>query len=152
MHGNKTVIALCAALVIAVAGGVGIPAMADELPGYHGALVVEDVHATSAPAGGRSIVRFRIVNDGRDPVHLLDVETDLASESQIVARTSDRETTVLESVGIRADSELDLTTNHMWIELEGLTRAVAAGETFPLDLVFMRGRFDVDAHVHEGNG
>ncbi|MCG8596099.1 MAG: hypothetical protein MI785_17295 [Kiloniellales bacterium] len=51
-------------------------------------------------------------------------------------------------MAVRAGSELDLTTSHMWIEIGPLARDVKAGDTIPIELVFLRSRLRVEAHVH----
>ncbi|CAN0411058.1 unnamed protein product [Ectocarpus sp. 13 AM-2016] len=138
--------------ILAVAFGGETPAIADQPPDYLGEIIVENVWVTPALAGGRSILRFRITNDSRDHIHLLDVQTPVAKAARIVGRTGGSSTTSLESISVLADSDLDLTTGHIWIELGPLTRAVTPGESIPLELIFVHSRVHVEAHVHSANG
>jgi len=132
--------------------GEGEHAQADQPPDHHGSLTVETVWATPAEAGDRSILRLRIVNESPEHAHLLSVETPIAKGARIVGRISDHKTTTLESISVRADSELDLTTNHAWIEIGPLTREVRAGDSIPLTLVFARTHIPTEAHVHDAGG
>lgn len=152
MPKQERCIAIWITLAFAAALSTEGPANADQPPDYHGQMIVENVWATPARAGGRSILRLRIINEGHDHAHLLGVETPLTSQTQIVGRMSDHKTVTFDSISVRADSDLDLTTDHMWIELGPLTHAVEAGSSITLDLVFLRGRVRVEAHVHGADG
>lgn len=145
-------IAIWITLAFAAVLGAERPASADQPPDYHGQMIVENAWVTPARAGGRSILRLRIINESQDHAHLLRVETPFTSQTQIVGRISDHKTATFESISVRADSDLDLTTDHMWIELGPLTRGVKAGDSIPIDLVFLRGRVRVKAHVHGADG
>lgn len=123
-------------------------ASADQLPHHHGQVIVEEVSATPASTGNRSILRLRLTNDGYNHTHLLGVETPVAAEAWIVARTGDTETTILESITVPPEEALDMTSDHMWIELGSLKRTVELGETIPVELIFLRSRLSVEAHVH----
>ncbi len=139
-------------LALSAAFGAGRFAKADQPPDHHGQVIVENVWATPAREGEQSILHLRIINEGRDHAHLLGVETPVAKDARIVGRISDHKTTAFESMSVRADSDLDLTSDHMWIELGRLTRAVKPGESIPLELVFVRGRVRAEAHVHTADG
>lgn len=132
--------------------GIAGTVRADQLPNYHGQMIVENVWVTPARKGERSTLHLRLTNDGYDHAHLLGVETPVASDTRIVGRIGDHKTATFDSVSVRADSDLDLTSDHMWIELGPLAREVKAGESIPLELVFVRSRMRVDAHVHSADG
>lgn len=152
MHKIRPPASLWLMIAAVLALYAGAPSYADQPPDYHGYMIVESVWATPAREGGRSILRLRIINEGFEQAHLLGVETPVATDAHIVGRISDHETTTLDSVGVSADSELDLTTDHMWIELGPLVRAVEPGDSIPLELVFLRSRLRVLAHVHSADG
>lgn len=140
------------ALALTVALGVARPASADRPPDHHGKIIVEDVWATPAGEGGHSVLRLRVINEGHDHAHLLSIETPVAKTARIVGRVSDHKTATFDSMNVRADSELDLTTDHMWIDIGPLIRAVKPGESFPFELVFSRSRLRAEAHVHGADG
>jgi copper(I)-binding protein len=139
-------------LVLSITFGALGSASADQIPYHHGHIVVENVGVTPGREGGRSILRFRIINEGYDHEHLLGVETPVAKNARIVGRTGDHTTATFESFGIDADGELDLVNAAMWVELGPLSRTLNPGDSVPLDLVFLRGRVHVKAHVHGADG
>ena len=149
-HAHRTL--QCGALVLAIAVSATTPARSDQAPDHHNKIVIENVWATPASVGGKSILRLRILNEGHDHAHLLGIETSVAEEARIVGRTGDQETTTFGSIGVRADSALDFTSDHMWIELGPLNRPIRAGESVSVELVFVRSRLHVDAHVHGADG
>jgi copper(I)-binding protein len=140
------IFALSAAVVVAGT------AKADEPPDHHGQIIVEDVWVTPATEDSRSMLHFRITNEGYDHVHLLGVETPVAGHTRIVGRIGDHKTATLDSFGVSTNSSLDLTSGHLWIELRQLTRDLKAGESIPLELVFVRSRMLLNAHVHTADG
>jgi len=145
---TKKLLAVAAALTVAATFGLLGPAAADPAPSHHGRITVENVWITPGRTGDQSMLRFRIINESEDPVHLLGVTTPIALDTRIIGRIGDHETATFESVSVRADTDLDLTSDHMWIELGPLTREVKSGETIPLELVFLRTRIRTEAHVH----
>lgn len=136
------------ALGLAIAMAPAGVATADDLTTHHGKLIVDKIHATAGEAGGQSILHFRITNDSDDHAYLLGVSSPVAPNARIVARISHHNTTVIDSASVRADSDLDLTTNHMWVELGPLLRTLRSGETIPIELIFARTRIRINAHVH----
>ena len=144
--GRQIIVRIVFGLAIAVAPALAAPA--DQPPDHHGRIIFDKVWATAAEVGDRSKLRFRLVNQSYDPVYLLGVDSPVATHARIVARISDRDTTTIESVAVRADSELDLNTSHMWIELGPLARPIKPGESIPIELIFVRSRVRVYAHVH----
>ncbi len=128
------------------------PALADELPSHHGQISVEAAWITAAEKGGYSVLRFRLVNDGRVPAHLLGVNTTVADSARILARVDDRKAVAMNSLSVPADEELDLTTNHLWVELGPLRQTVQPGQIINVKLLFLRGDLDIEAHVHDMAG
>src|SRR3546814_17823657 len=92
------------------------PVRADQLPDHHGRVTVENVWMTPANEAGQAILRLRILNETRSPMHLLGVATPLAKDAHLVGRISDHKTARLGSIGIRPGDALDLTTSHLWID------------------------------------
>ena len=139
---------ISAILALSAVLGAGGLAKADQPPDHHGKVIIENVWATPAREGGQSMLRLRIINESHDHAHLIGIETPVAKGARIVGRTSDHETTTFDSMSVRADGEIDLTTDHIWIELGPLAREVKAGESIPLELIFVRSRVPAEAHVH----
>ena len=144
--GRRIFIRLVLGLAFAMASALA--ATADQPPVHHGRIIIDKIWALPAEVGDRSKLQFRLVNHGYDPVYLLGVDSPVATHARIVARISHHDTTIIESVAVRADSELDLTTDHMWIELGPLARPLKPGELIPIELIFVRSRVRVYAHVH----
>ena len=152
MHTKKLHTLLCMVIAPIVTLSVVDRAKAHQPPDHHGKIIVEDIWVTPASEGGRSILRLRIINEGYDYAHLIGVETPVAKDAWIVGRIGDHKTMTFESTSVRADSELDLTRDHLWIVLGPLFRAVEPGESIPIDLVFVRSRLRAEAHVHGAGG
>lgn len=121
---------------------------ADQPPYRRGQFKVENVWATLDERGGNIILRFRIVNEGKNHIRLIGIKTPVAEVARIIGKSDDREPVIYNSIMIRADSVLNLATHHLWAELGTLSRTINAGETFPLDLIFLNERLRVDVHVH----
>jgi copper(I)-binding protein len=105
--------------------------------------------ADTAAEGGRSRLRFRVVNDGASRLHLTGVRSDVAGQADLVARTGEATETLLASFPIPAGEELDLTTSHLRYELHPLRRDLVEDETFVALLDFGRWSVEVPVHVHE---
>lgn len=124
------------------------PARADAPLEGGGEIRVEEATATPAEPSAYSSLRFRLVNDSTGTFHILGIETPLAPEARLVARIGNDAVTVLDSIGVPAGEELDLTTSHLRFEIGPLTRALSAGETVEITLLFVGGEFVVPVHVH----
>jgi len=109
---------------------------------------VEAATANPAPAGGQTIVRFKIVNDGPTGIHLIGITTPLARHARLRARVGTAEVVDIGSIGVEPEATLDLTTSHLWYELYPLERELVAGESFPVRFDFATGRLTVPVHVH----
>lgn len=143
-------IRLFATLLLATMVGFhDIPdADADVTLEYGADVVVEDAYATAGAVGGRSYVRFRIINHGRQNLHLLGLSTDVAGGSKLLADVGTDKPAVLESINIPAESTLDLTTSHLKYEIYPLQVDLHPGATFVIILDFVRKRIPADVHVH----
>jgi copper(I)-binding protein len=140
-------------LLAATVGWRPRPGAADTILELGGSRVrVEVATATPAPKGGRSRLQFRIVNEGRDPLHLISVRSDVAERADLVARTGASTETLLTSFPIPPGAELDLTTSHLRFELYPLRRDLVTDETFTAILDFVRWTIEVPVHVHEPTG
>ncbi len=126
-----------------------LPAIADEPPlELGGDLRVELVSATPGPIGGKSDLRFRIVNDSQAKVVLLGIETPVAERANLVAGLGSGRTGVLQSFTIAPEDRFDLTTSHLRYEIFPLNRPLVSGEEFPVTLNFLSFSITVSAHVH----
>lgn len=139
-----------ALLVWVLAAVLMAPARADLPPVHAGHIVIEQAFATPGQVGGSSQLRFRIRNDTAQSFHLMGVRTAVAGSAQIVARTSDLETTVMDSIVVPADGVLDLLTSHMWMALEDLSVDLEPGGEFDAELIlhFPNGSWTVTLQVH----
>ena len=124
-------------------------AVADAPELAYGRIFVTAVNATQTISSGTSKLRFTLENDLSRPFHLLEITTPVANKAVIVGRTGPEETTVMESAFIPSEGVLDLNTSHLWVELSGLKRKLAAGENFPIELDFGTFRLSAIAHVHD---
>ena len=131
------------------AGGL---ARADQPPGLRGELKVEQVWATPGKTGERSILRFRVLNDSREDLQLLDVKTPIASGARIVVRVSDDATSTIGSIVVPSESTIDFTSDHIWIVLDPLTRTLEPGDLVAVELVFLGISIKAEAHVHSVGG
>jgi copper(I)-binding protein len=124
------------------------PAAADVPAELAGDVRIEAAMATPGPEGGRSEVRFRIVNNSRVTLHLLGISTPLANTARLVARIGVEETATLQSIGVGSEEILDLTTSHLHYEISPLQRSLQTGETFPVTFNFVGWSDTIPAHVH----
>ncbi len=121
---------------------------APELP--YGRVSITDVNATHAELSGTSKLRFSVENGLGAVFHLLEITTPVADTAVIVGRIGPDGTAVLDSAAVPQYGTLDLNTSHLWVELKGLTKALVAGDEFPVELNFGSFRIEALAHVHEG--
>ena len=121
-----------------------------DVPEYFGSeIVIEEPTATPSHVGGKSELRFRIVNDSRHNLNLSSVETPAAEQAKLIADAGSGRTVVLDSVSIPAGEEVDLTTNHLRYEIFPLRRPLAVGDEFPATLNFGEFGVSVVFHVHQ---
>lgn len=112
-------------------------------------VTVEAATASPGRKGGSSRIRFRLVNEGSEALHVIGIETDLGERAQLVGRIGTVRTSVLDSIGAPAGETLDLTTSHLWFEIDPLARDLREGEVFDVRLNFVKGSISVPVHVHE---
>lgn len=109
-------------------------------------------HALIEPRDGlTAILKFRIHNNTGSIIHLLRVETPVATSSKIMFNAGDGRQLQLDSLGVKPEQTLDFATSHMWVELIGLHEVLRSGMHIPLRLVFTAGQWvdvigDVGAH------
>ena len=65
-----------------------LPASADAIPDQYSGVTITDATAQAAPSGGNSVLRFRLVNEGTEPLTLLGVTSEQITESRILGQTS----------------------------------------------------------------
>lgn len=84
----------------------------------HASLVAVD-HALLHPAkiGDNAILKLRIQNRSTQIIHLLRIETPVATGSRIVFDDGKGRVGFLDSLAIRPGDDLDLGSSHMWVEL-----------------------------------
>jgi copper(I)-binding protein len=114
--------------------------------------VVKVVEATATPAhvGGRTIIHFKIVNDGPARIYLAGIATPVAGMPRLMARVSATEAVDIGSIGIGPEETLDATSANLWYEITPLRRDLVCGDTFPVTFEFGDGRLTVPVQVHGG--
>lgn len=104
-----------------------------------GSVVVTHPYVQPAQAGGDTIARLRIENQGVSTRQFLGMHTDVAAGSRIEIRVSPVQAVPIGSLAIRAGETLDLEES-AWIRLTGLRRNLMFGETVEACLDFADGR------------
>ena len=125
-----------------------LPASADAIPDQYSGVTITDATAQAAPSGGNSVLRFRLVNEGTEPLTLLGVTSEQITESRILGQTSHGTPESLGSINIPVEETLDLQSFHLKIELSGMKRSYVSGQVVTLNLAMVRGEFPINAHVH----
>jgi len=134
-----------AALALAAAGA---QAQTPVLYDLNNIVKVVDATATPAHAGGKTVIRFRIVNDGPARIHLLGIATPVAAAPRLMARVDAMRAVDIGSIAIAPDEVLDATGGQLWFEVEPVEREIAAGDTFPVIFEFGDGRLTVPVTVN----
>lgn len=127
---------------------LALPGRADTVVDFDTDVTVEAATASPGRKGGSSRIRFRLVNEGSEALHVTGIETDLGKRAQLVGRIGAVRTAVLDSIGAPAGETLDLTTSHLWFEIDPLARDLREGDTFDVRLNFVEGSIKVPVHVH----
>ena len=136
--------AVCALLLLLSAR----PVAADSIVRLGNDLKIDSTSAQPAPAGGCTRVRLRVVNEGTRNVNLLGASSAVAEQTLLVARIDPINAVSLPSIAIPAQETLDLDSSHLWLELCGLNKPLAPGDSFTLTVEFVGWRTDVDVDVH----
>jgi len=123
-------------------------AKADPAPEIFYGATIEGAQLDASDIGETSMLRFRIVNDGAEPLILLGATSDDFGRSKILAYTSHATPVDLESVAVPIEEELGLDSFHLTIELSELKTKFRAGQIITLNLAFVRGEIPIQAHVH----
>ncbi|MEL3891711.1 copper chaperone PCu(A)C [Ferrovibrio sp. MS7] len=99
-------------------------------------------HALIEPRNGTSaVLKFSIHNNTGSIIHLLRVDTPIASGSRIMFNPGDGRQLQLDSLGVKPEQALDFATSHMWVELTGLRETLRNGVHVPLRLIFNAGQW-----------
>lgn len=104
-----------------------------------GPLVIEGLSASAAPSGASSRLSMRIANAGYDDLHLLDVSSPVARSTTLTFHGGPGESARLDSIRLSAQELTDIGSNHLWIHLVGLRKALLAGDEVPFKLHFANG-------------
>jgi copper(I)-binding protein len=123
-------------------------ARADASPERFGDVTIIDAAVQSAPQGGNSEVRFRLVNESAESLTIIGVDSGLVSGSKILARTGHGQMVDLGSISVPAEETLNLHSSHLKIELTNVKRELQTDDVISLNLVLMRGTIPFKAHVH----
>lgn len=99
-------------------------------------------HVLIEPRDGTSaILKFSIYNNTGSIIHLLRVETSVASGSRIMFNAGGGRQLQLDSLGVETEQNLNFATSHMWVELTGLRMTLRNGMHIPLRLIFTSGQW-----------
>ena len=148
--------ALIAPVVLAAALAVGACATsgsASSGPSQQ-PIAVSGAWARPAPAGGQTAAYFTITNGGSAD-RLVKVQCPIAGSAMLHRTATDSSgmtgMSMVDAMAIPADSEVTLEPGGFHVMLTGLDRALAAGETIELSLVFERaGTIVVPATIRAG--
>ena len=121
---------------------------ADQIIDLGDAVTIEAGTATPSPRGGKTIIRFTIVNDGPSRLRLAGIVTPIAKATRLIGRVGVDEVAVMDSIGVSSRERLDLTTSHLWYEAYPVVRDLAPGDTFKITLDFVDSKLTVPIHVH----
>ncbi len=152
MNSRYVLATVVTTLIATFVAAFGASAGIDSTVTYHGRLVIDHATVTPGEAGENSVLRLRIINDGYDAEHLLDLKTSVSQRTRLVARIGDRDTATMESFAIRADDMLDLGSSHMWVELGPLVAPLKAGQSISVELVFLTTRVPIEVAVRGAEG
>ena len=133
------------ALLAGLASG---PVAADETIEVLSGVLVEDAVATPAPAGGTTIVRFRIDNASSQDLAMTGIHSKRAQSGALVMRQPLVGPTDVTTLSILENEVLDLRSSHIWAELRGLDNALNDGDLLEFGAVFRTFTVLVIADVH----
>jgi copper(I)-binding protein len=148
------------ALAVALAAGVSTAALAHHAGEVVQAGSVVVSHAwmvANADMAHASGVYLTLDNRGDSADRLVAAEAELAGRAVFQAQTLGTDGTLrvqdIAAVQIQPNQVLTLQPGVAWIELEGLQRVLAPGETFELELTFEKGgEAEILVHVEEAKG
>ncbi|GLQ07448.1 copper chaperone PCu(A)C [Sneathiella chinensis] len=121
-------------------------AMADDIVVFQSA-AIEDAYLTPAGTGGTSTLRMRITNEGFDNMTVLGVGGKSFQRSRIIAKLGDLEYAELDSISIPREESLDMTSMHLFVQLNNMDKPVKTGDVVNLTLVLPYGELPFQAHV-----
>lgn len=112
------------------------------------AVTIEEGTATPSLRGGKTRIRFVIVNDGPSRLRLIGMTSPVAETVRLLGRTGTDEVTGMDSIGVSSGERLELTTSHLWYEAYPVARDLVPGDTFNITLDFVDAKLTVPVHVH----
>jgi periplasmic copper chaperone A len=141
---------LQSALLVSGAALVAHPA--DARTYYWGSLAISDAWAAPTPAGAAKAGVFMIIeNRGGDTERLLSVRSTIARAARFIE--DDPSSGVIEQIAyieVRPRRPVALRPGRIHVELQGLSKPLVKGSTFPLTLVFaFAGPVEVPIDVDE---
>ncbi|MEL7344051.1 MAG: copper chaperone PCu(A)C [Pseudomonadota bacterium] len=111
---------------------------------------IEILHAwTNATSGDHARVYMEISSEAEGDVVLIGGESAMAADVHMIGLTYGADGAIereIEQFPIKAGSEIDLTPDGLFLELHGLTQALAEGDDFELHL-FFEPIGEIEVHV-----
>jgi copper(I)-binding protein len=136
-----------AAMVLAA---LAAPSRAHDL--RHGDIHIGHVWARPAAAGATAEVYFAVINRGADGDRLVGARSSLAARVTL-AETRGEGAATVPSIELAPSRPVALRPGRLHVRLEGLTRAVRAGDRFGVTLLFAQAPpAEVTAIVETGPG
>ena len=80
---------------------------------------------------------------------IIGVESESWAGSRILARIGHGKWVELGSISVPGGETLDVNNSHLIFELTGLNQHLQTDQVIPLNLVTMRGKIPIKAHVHD---
>lgn len=136
-------------LAVLLAGTIQTSTMADETIEILSGVLVEDAVVTPTPAGGTTILRFRIDNASGQPLVLTGVHSGQARSGALVMRQPVLGPIDISTLSILENEVLDLRSSHIWAELRDLKEPLNEGDVIEFGAVFRSFTVLVSAHVHQ---
>ena len=124
-----------AALAAALLSGVPARLAANDSDQI-GKLQIVHPWARPAAAGESTRLHMKIVNDGFDDLHVVELTSPVATKVRLVLVATRGRTVPLPSITVLAHEVMDLGSSHFRVMLDGLSRDLWAGEEIPLTFHF----------------
>ena len=155
MRARIPAVAIVIGLVVVLGGCSSSGASASPASSTAGGIAVSGAWARAAALGGTSAAYLTIDNAGSSADRLLSVSTPAAGSTQVHETTSDPSGMTgmqpVDGIDVPAGGQVQLKPGGYHIMLMDLTKALTAGETVQLTLVFQKaGPVVVTAEVRQG--
>lgn len=148
VRGACSDIAVRSVVIFLLSTLTGASGYADEPALYFGNVTVLQATATAVPAGGYSVLRFKLINNGSQSLQFLGIETDLAEESKLMVHLGAEDWTTLESISVPSGEVLDLHSSHFYVLMGPLRRPLKEGDVFDAQLKLVSAEIPTLFHVH----